>query len=77
MAAVLEDVALVVAAFAGVDADGLMAAQAVVVEGVGAAGGAMTADAARRKRSVTAAIALNRMSELGQGVYGSWLPGKA
>ncbi len=39
--------------------------------------GAITAAPTRRIRSVTLAIAENSMSEFGQGISGSWLPGAA
>ncbi len=43
----------------------------------GCRSGAITAPATSRIRSVTAAIADSRTSELGHGVAGSWLPGTA
>ena len=43
----------------------------------GVAAGARIAPATRRRRVVAAAIAPSRTIELGQGVAGSWLPGRA
>jgi len=37
----------------------------------------MTAAAARRMRDVAAAMAPSSTIELGQGIAGSWLPGRA